>query len=286
MAKKENKKYFAVSDTHGFFDAMIGSLKEAGFDEADPTHNLIVLGDLFDRGRQDMEIWDWVKAFPKRRLTLIRGNHEYLMREMIERKSPVSVDYSNGTFDSLSQISGVNDFEMSSNPGVFAAACESDKAKEWMGWVFGRRSPWKDFLELGDYVFVHCWVPVDNLDGIDMYYYRNRRLARKADWHIATPKEWEDATWGCPYALDEAGLAPDGKTIVCGHWSAFDLWKMKDAEHGLSDAERRNAEDSPYFGKSVIGIDGCTALNGRCLVAVFDWDGSKLTLEKPLPPGK
>ena len=46
------KKYFVVSDVHGFYDEMKKALDNAGFDIANPDHIFVSCGDLLDRGRQ------------------------------------------------------------------------------------------------------------------------------------------------------------------------------------------------------------------------------------------
>ena len=52
-------KYFAVSDCHGFYSNLMFALKNAGFDINNPEHILIVCGDLFDRGEQPKEIFEF-----------------------------------------------------------------------------------------------------------------------------------------------------------------------------------------------------------------------------------
>ena len=46
------KKYFVCSDIHGFYKEWMSSLDEVGFDINNNEHILIVLGDIFDRGRE------------------------------------------------------------------------------------------------------------------------------------------------------------------------------------------------------------------------------------------
>ena len=68
-------KYFAVSDCHGFYSNLMFALKNAGFDISNPEHALIVCGDLFDRGSQPKEIFDFVKSLPKDRSSPCRPAH-------------------------------------------------------------------------------------------------------------------------------------------------------------------------------------------------------------------
>ena len=91
-------KYFITSDTHSFYIPLIDALTQAGFDIANPEHVLVVDGDLFDRGPHSANIYNFIKQLPKERRVLIRGNHEYLLRELVcDKWQPESYDYSNGT---------------------------------------------------------------------------------------------------------------------------------------------------------------------------------------------
>lgn len=46
------RKYFISSDIHSFYDEWINSLNDSGFDINNPSHIVIIVGDLFDRGQQ------------------------------------------------------------------------------------------------------------------------------------------------------------------------------------------------------------------------------------------
>ena len=81
--RKQIKKYFVVTDVHGFYDEMRAALDRAGFDLTNPNHILVSLGDLLDRGRQPKECLEFVLGIPENRRILIRGNHEDLMWEMV-----------------------------------------------------------------------------------------------------------------------------------------------------------------------------------------------------------
>ena len=86
-------KYFVSADIHGFYDEWQNSLKDKGFDINNPEHKIIVCGDLFDRGRQPRDIIDFIISH-KDKFILIRGNHEDLMQEMIDRNYNLSADLS------------------------------------------------------------------------------------------------------------------------------------------------------------------------------------------------
>ncbi|NCB03730.1 MAG: metallophosphoesterase, partial [Spirochaetia bacterium] len=80
-------KYFITSDPHGHFTEMIKAINESGFDENNPDHHLIIAGDLFDRGLENLKVLDYVHALLiKEKVTLIKGNHDtffYLPQDLI-----------------------------------------------------------------------------------------------------------------------------------------------------------------------------------------------------------
>ena len=59
------KKYFVCSDVHSFFKEMMVALTENGYDKNDPNHILVICGDLFDRGDESKEMFEFVKSLPE-----------------------------------------------------------------------------------------------------------------------------------------------------------------------------------------------------------------------------
>ena len=64
IAKREfaKKFIFVVSDIHGHCDALRAALVRAGFDPDCSRHLLVVTGDLFDRGRQNREVLEYLAS--------------------------------------------------------------------------------------------------------------------------------------------------------------------------------------------------------------------------------
>ena len=79
------KKYFIVADIHSFYTEMIKALEEKGWDINNPDHIFVSLGDLLDRGNEPMECLKFVNSIPRDRKILIRGNHEDLIEECLDR---------------------------------------------------------------------------------------------------------------------------------------------------------------------------------------------------------
>ena len=99
------KKYFITSDIHSFYTPLITALEKKGFDVNNPEHILVVLGDVFDRGYETLEVYAFLTVvLPEDRVILVRGNHELLYLDLLEKSFPDSYDFSNGTVRTFCQI--------------------------------------------------------------------------------------------------------------------------------------------------------------------------------------
>ena len=49
-------KYYITADIHGFYTKFHKALDEAGYFTDPEPHKLIILGDLFDRGQEAVEM--------------------------------------------------------------------------------------------------------------------------------------------------------------------------------------------------------------------------------------
>lgn len=286
------KTYFVCSDIHGYYDEWMTSLSESGFDFYDKDHILVVLGDIFDRGRQPKEIYEFLKSFPDNRLILIRGNHEYLLLDLVKRGYPLEHDEHNGTAQTLVDLykdpyKTQKEFIFENrdkypNDELYAISFKiyqdairelytNDTIKSVVRWIKSKK--WKNYFELGPYIFVHAFIPLKGrinayLDENGTYY---------SNWREETDsKMWEDATWGCPYKLYLHGCFDGelikGKTLVCGHWhtSLFynDLLYKNNPEKQLD-----IRKDNPIFKSDLypglIGLDTCTALTKKVNILVI-----------------
>lgn len=235
--------YFLVSDIHSFYDELINSLKKAGYDQNNPNHCLVVLGDIFDRGRQSKQIYNFLKNIPLTNRILIRGNHELLFKELIEGREPEYYDYTNGTlntfFDLAEEI--IPDWikyylitkqtkfyiEYSSEyklkmhqefKKVWKRVLNKVKKLEIDKWFDSNE--WVDFAEIGDYICVHCFIPFQLKDEVRYYYKRTLGKIPKYYFNVepfnllpiknwrtkATENAWDNAKWGNPYNLFRKGL--------------------------------------------------------------------------------
>ena len=224
-------KYFVTADVHGFYDELILALKQKGFDENDSSHILIICGDLFDRGDKPQQIIDFVNKL-KKRVILIRGNHEDLMEEMLRRGFPLSHEEHNGTIKTIMALNsnyGKTEFNLRK------IAVDSGLQKILDSTV--------DYLEIGDYIFVHAWIPTYITGYPD-----------EEDWRKADSEAWQRARWVNPVKMYKYKTFEKGKIIVCGHYPCSALWEEREGEKYSAE----NENHSPFIDENIIGLDAST----------------------------
>ena len=209
----EIKVYFIVSDIHSFYSIFRKSLENAGFDINNDNHILIVCGDIWDRGNESKELYIFLRyELPPHRRILIRGNHEYLLKDICNKKQIDRYDYSNGTARTIANLLDVDYDDMFYQYGKVYSYNEHTNLEypefirliindlinsPYVEWLFS--DDWVDYYELNDkYIFVHSFIPLIANDTLPMYYVENRNLSYFPEWRTnATRIEWEEATWGC-----------------------------------------------------------------------------------------
>lgn len=263
-------KYFIISDTHSFFKSVKEALDEAGYDKNNKEHTLVVLGDLFDRGDETVDLFNFITSIPESNRTLIKGNHEYILEDLLNKDFPSVSDFTNGTvhtvcsmvdtptakkFDKLD----IYDFYLQStgDMAMWKTIRKSKKLKPYIDFL--KSNEWKHYLELGPYILTHSFIPVKlsikSIYGLDLDGYKEHASYNKYWRKTSTDEEWLNSTWGCPYLEYQAGLFSDeedeGKKLICGHWITDDFYKYLD--YGAS-----HEQGQLYFNrdKGIIGIDG------------------------------
>lgn len=247
-------KYYVTADVHGFFTQMITALEKTGFFADTTPHRLVIMGDLFDRGREAKELQDFVLNLMSRdEIILIRGNHEDLFVEMVTTDHGLAYDHhiSNGTFDTALQLTGYDPIMATLRSYAFA-----DAAKETP--LYQKIIPsMLNYYETPKYIFVHGWIPCIRERTGDFSYV--------TEWRASGEREWMKARWYNGMAAAAQGVTDEGKTILCGHWhTSFGHCRLegKGSEFGA------DADFSPYYGSGIIALDACTAHSGtvNCIV--------------------
>lgn len=242
------KTYFVVADVHGFADLMKKGLVAAGFDATNPDHIFVSLGDLTDRGDKNVECVEYVMSLPNR--VLVRGNHDDLVASLIWRKPYFTgTDVNNGTYDTVRQFAeNTRGFHISDKLAVADWDGVRRDARKFDAWnkYYGEL---RNYFEVGNYVFVHGWIPV----GVE-------------NWRQnATEVDWEDAVWAkTPQLVANKCWDENHKTIVCGHWHSQHFW-----------ATYCNKPDQfgPYQDPHFITLDSCTTLSRELCVFVVNEEG-------------
>lgn len=156
-------------------------------------HTLVILGDIFDRGEETRNLYSFLKNIPEERLVLVKGNHEYLLEELLEKDLPDSYDFSNGTVFTCCQIA-FNSLNVAKKNRdlIYELTTEIKYYKYWKGFsensnldtdiikVAKRKwkstikrvksseiykwyinSKWVNYWETASFVGVHSFVPVN-----------------------------------------------------------------------------------------------------------------------------
>ncbi len=238
-------KYFVSGDIHGFYDEWQSELKEKGFDISNPEHKIILCGDLFDRGSQPKEIIEFVLKH-KDKVIFIRGNHEDLMEQMIERNSSDYGDLCNGTAQTIVDLYPewqISEFDLKK-------IAKETRLQEVLDMCI-------DYYETKHYIFVHAWIPIVE----NCYLY-------DSDWRTARKERWEKARWTNPVEMFRYEIYEPNKTIVCGHWHCSALWHEQNPDEYEEFGDKANFE--PFITKNMIAIDACTTYSHKVNVVVLE----------------
>ena len=245
-------KYYVMSDIHGFCTLFRRTLREAGYYDDTEEKRLVLLGDLFDRGEEAVEMQKYLlELLHGGETILIRGNHEDLFRELVthDRGRPLRHHLQNGTYDTLEQLTGLRaGYSWTANMSIAKAGQETPLFTEIIPAML-------DYFETRNYIFTHGWVPCELWYGGLIY---------NENWREADEAAWREARWTNP--MDAVRTARvEEKTVVCGHFHCsygHARYEKKGSEFGT------DADFEPYVAPGIVAIDACTAYSRRmnCVV--------------------
>ncbi len=252
-------KYFVSGDIHGFYDEWITALNDKGFNINNPEHILISCGDMFDSGNEVKELIKFIKSIPPKRRILIRGNHEHLLIDMINKGYAATHDIVNGTLNTILQLTNSTEKQFYTNPTKVILKAHACEIEDWI------LSEWVDYAEYGNYIFVHSFIPLLYRNGgsttMNDYYDSNTNLLiYNPNWRSAHYNDWKKCSWGNPLTFYKAGLFSEDKYIVTGHWHASELHKSLG----------ENITNEPVFYNKFIGIDANTLISNKVNVIVLN----------------
>lgn len=257
---------YVMADVHGYYSIMKNVLDNKGFFESD-ENKLVLCGDAFDRGVEALQMMNFLTELSEKgRLIYIRGNHEDLMENMLVDikkgkafiiASGMSHHYTNGTWDTALNITGMDEIEAIHNE-------EQLLEKMYASDLFTKLLPGcVDYYETDKYIFTHGFIPVEEMGrGSNLLYLYN------PEWRNATKQEWDRARWlngmrvACKHRIRE-----EGKTIVVGHYNTS--WGHHNISHKCQEWGR-GAIFTPFEDteNGIIALDACTAVSKRinCIV--------------------
>ncbi len=254
------KKYFVISDIHGFYSEMITALNKAGFDINNENHILISCGDLFDRGKKNKECLEFVMSLPEERRILIKGNHEDLLEDLLlNRRGIEAYDKHNGTLSTIEQLSGGKQ-----KYAGLEVLRNNELLKDYLYSL-------KDYYANKDYIFCHGYVPSET---------RYKEIVFNLD---ASKEEWRSARWKNGMrewrinkyhqdVYDEEML--DKRTIVCGHWHTSyghaNFHKVGKEFPSEGTSWKGQCCFDIFMDNGIVALDACTALTHQVNVFVFE----------------
>lgn len=231
------QRIVAVSDVHGFYDEMMTALKEVNFN---PETDLFVnCGDAMDRGSQPRQVIEFLNRLPNK--VLIKGNHEQLMKDAIERKCFLSHDIHNGTANTAYDFCTKENAGLMNHAQILGELRDDPEYQKYMDLLV-------NYYETENYIFVHSWIPGGT------------------DWRCAPQSKWDKAMWGNPFDIASVVGNKTGKTIVHGHWHNSTGWWR----NGIGSKFGEDACFDIIEHDSCIGLDACTAFSRKVNVLVIE----------------
>lgn len=244
-------KYFVVSDIHGFKTEFCKALTEKGFDRGNANHKLIVLGDCFDRGDENLEVLEWLEDLVlEDKAVVVRGNHEDLLIDCFKSTCFYENDFSNGTADTIADLAGQSEWrDNASLLNTYHDMLCGIAARQVMPFI----NLMVDYYETKNYIFVHGFIPMNK---------KMRGFSYTENWRNG---DWAEARWLCGF--DHRANNETGKTIVFGHWHT----SYYNSPRYQYDFKKGNFNIA-VCDHNCIGIDGCIALSDQANVLVIDDD--------------
>lgn len=270
------KKYFVVSDVHSFYDELMKAFDEKGFQTDNSDHYLVVAGDLFDRGPKTKELYSFVNKLGDR-FIYVRGNHEDLLEDcvadIVSGRSIGRHHFGNGTVRTVANFCELEDeWELAvSRRSETLNQLVYTKTRSLLEFIASKTV---DYFELGDYIFVHGWVPTID-ENLSPFSKKPLRLAPREWWDdqedYSSKDLWKEARWiNGMQAWKDGCVIPD-KTIICGHWHCSWGWSYLDHKYKeFPPKGMRGWRDAfqPYTKPGIMAIDACTSYSGivNCIV--------------------
>lgn len=233
----------AVSDIHGHFQALLTALKEAGFVPNASDHLLVVCGDCFDRGHENMKVFRFLNELENK--IIVRENHEDLLQEVLMGRKLDDSDFHNGTDMTMYEF-------VQKDNGDFMNSDEVAEARDNLYLPFLNSTV--NYFETRNYIFVHGWLPYD---------YDEKGKPVLVDYKTANEDQWYEAGWTSWRAAIINNLLFNGsKILICGHLATQEACE--------SDKSRQPKDSSVYYSDNFIVIDAHVMSSDRINALVIN----------------
>ncbi len=252
------KTIFFISDLHGYFDITIKSLQDAKWDETNPNHFLIVLGDIFDRAEQNVQIFEWLYRLTKENKAIVTsGNHHKFLIDFLEDYVDDFNYIHNGLNKTINSFLGTND---DLKEWIFNDKGQSSIDEIWYDWQKHARNKinhkypellsWLKslprYIETTNYIGVHASIDTKVNDWKSPHCYRYNLV----DWDAL---DFDDGSFF------GSSIVNTNKTVVVGHFGTYHLREM----YNLPYDRHPNSQYNILIrnDKRVIAIDATTILS-------------------------
>ena len=261
---KVTRKLFVISDIHGHYKITIKALKEKGYDENNKEHLLLVLGDIFDRGKESKEVYFWLKRLTEEKKAIVlKGNHDSFLIEFLEnykkmdnifnfnhnglKNTIYSLLDGSGTIEDYYNIKKKNNEEIKNEKNkIFKAwnSCIVDiinkKYPDLLNWL--KSFPY--YLESDNYIFTHASIDT------------TAKNYKKPNYSFESLL-WDDGTF---FGKE---INNTNKIVVVGHFNTGDIRYMYNIGN-KNDYSILTREDG-----RIIMIDACTIISKKVNVLVL-----------------
>ncbi len=253
-------KYFAFSDVHGDYDALMQAVKEYGYDPENENHTLVSCGDNFgraDRGEGSKGVYTYLTQGKHKNMPVcLKGNHELILQKMLFSRELSTLDIRNGEHRTVYSFLGRKQAEMD-----YISYYDLNRLAH---------SPLMDWLldlpycfETDHYIFLHGFLPQ----------YPNGSYITK-NLESADEEAWQTACWAqtplhilkFPQSYPAGLQAKDGtpKWVVFGHWMNRELRRVLERAQDVDDSLWKNER------LHLCGLDTCTYASHRVEMLVVE----------------
>jgi serine/threonine protein phosphatase 1 len=182
-AVPEGMRYYVIGDIHGrldLYEAMIGAIEEdcAGRDEG--ATQVVLLGDLVDRGPDSARVIARTRAWQaERKVRVLAGNHEEMLLNAFKKPEVLRHFLKHGGRETvLSYGLSKKQFNAMTLEELFELLPEliSQSERDYI-------ASFEDYIVAGDYLFVHAGIdpalPLKDQKRSDLLWIRDRFLSHE-----------------------------------------------------------------------------------------------------------